>query len=70
MIAKCLLLHNTFIYFKLLKKIQLQLNNFIGGNTARKWLSKDNIETDKSKGLGFFNIRDFIDGLKVARINR
>ena len=55
----------------MLEKNQSQLKNYIRGDTARKWLSKEYIETDKLKGgLGFFNIRDFIDGLKVAWINR
>ena len=61
--------HNIFIYFKLskLEKIRMQLNNFIRGNAAMKWLSNNYIETDKMKGgLGFFNPRDFIGGLKLA----
>ena len=51
MIAKCILL-SQYIYlfqtiemkYTMLEKIQVQLNDFIRGDTTRKWISREFIE--------------------------
>jgi hypothetical protein len=56
-IAKALLLSQYVYCFNcidasdsMIKKIQQQLDNFIRGNTKRKWLKEDLLYTSKVKG--------------------
>ena len=63
-IAKALLLSQYVYCFTcidttdtMIKKIQQQLDNFIRGNTKRKWLKEDLLYTSKEKGgIGFFKL--------------
>ena len=71
-IAKALILSQYVYCFtcidateNMIKKIQVQLNSFIRGDTKRNWISDDLLYTSKDKGgLGFFNLTDFIDAIK------
>ena len=55
----------------MVKEIQVQLNSFIRGDTKRNWISDDLLYTSKDKGgLGFFNLPDFIDAIKITWIQR
>jgi hypothetical protein len=52
-------------------QVQTLLNNFIQGDTERKWLSESYMYTSKEQGgLGFINITNFVLGLKISWIKR
>ena len=77
-IAKALLLIQYVYFFtcidatdSMIKKIQQQLDNFIRGNTRRKWMKEDLLYTSKEKGgIGFFKLTEFIDAIKITWIRR
>ena len=78
-IAKAILL-SQFVYLltildtttsSICDRIQTLLNNFILGDTKRKWMSEDYIYTRKSQGgLGFIRLSTFVQGLKCAWMKR
>lgn len=77
-VAKALLLSQYVYSFtcidiskNMIKDIQNQLDNFIRGETKRKWISEDLMYTPKEKGgIGFFKLEDFISGLKITWMRR
>ena len=77
-VAKAMLLSQYVYCFtcldiskNMIKKIQDQLDGFIKGDTKRSWISQDLMYTPKEKGgVGFFNLTDFIDGLRITWVRR
>ena len=77
-IAKALLLFKYVYCFtcidateNMIKKIQVQLDNFIRRDTRRNWIGEELLYTSKDiGGLGFFRLTDFIDVIKITWVRR